>query len=282
MKVLIGNDDGIFALGIRTLANTLAADGYEVTVVCPDRERSATGHGLTMHEPIRAERIESIFHPAIKAWACSGTPSDCIKLGLGALLDSPPDFVLSGINHGPNLGTDVLYSGTVAAAMEGAIEGIPSLALSLASFSAQEFQPAAQFAKTLLAQLAALPLAEVMLLNINVPALPREEIAGVAVTRQGIRRYYDVFEKRVDPRGKTYYWLAGEVLEEVETTLAKSLQQVPTDVQAIRNAYITVTPLNYNLTYTPGLAALTDWSMVQRPHSDTLSWMGLEELIAML
>lgn len=282
MKVLIGNDDGIFALGIRTLANTLAAAGYEVTVVCPDRERSATGHGLTMHEPIRAERVESIFHPTVKAWACSGTPSDCIKLGLGALLDSPPDFVLSGINHGPNLGTDVLYSGTVAAAMEGAIEGIPSLAFSLASFSCQEFQPAAQFAKTLLAQLAASPLPKVMLLNVNVPALPGKEIAGVAVSRQGIRRYYDVFEKRVDPRGKTYYWLAGEVLEELETPQATSSQQVPTDVQAIRNAYITVTPLKYDLTYTPGLVALADWSTTQKIHNDALSWIGLEELIAML
>jgi len=282
MKVLIGNDDGIFALGIRTLANTLAAAGYEVTVVCPDRERSATGHGLTMHEPIRAERVESIFYPTVKAWACSGTPSDCIKLGLGALLDSPPDFVLSGINHGPNLGTDVLYSGTVAAAMEGAIEGIPSVAFSLASFSCQEFQPAAQFAKTLLAQLAASPLPKVMLLNINVPALPGKEIAGVAVSRQGIRRYYDVFEKRVDPRGKTYYWLAGEVLEELETPQANSSQQVPTDVQAIRNAYITVTPLKYDLTYTPGLVALADWSTTQKIHNDALSWIGLEELIAML
>jgi 5'-nucleotidase len=129
MKLLISNDDGIFSLGVRTLANTLAEAGHEVTVVCPDRERSATGHGLTLHDPIRAEVVTGIFHPSVTAWSCSGTPADCVKLALGALLDEFPDFVLSGINHGSNLGTDVLYSGTVSAAMEGMIEGIPSVAL---------------------------------------------------------------------------------------------------------------------------------------------------------
>jgi len=132
MKLLISNDDGIFALGIRALANELATAGHEVTVVCPDRERSATGHGLTLHQPIRAEKVESMFHPSVKAWACSGTPSDCVKLALWALLESPPDLVLSGINHGSNLGTDVLYSGTVAAAMEGVTLGVPSVAISFA------------------------------------------------------------------------------------------------------------------------------------------------------
>ncbi len=245
MKLLLCNDDGIFALGIRSLANGLAAVGHDVTVVCPDRERSATGHGLTLHQPIRAEVIESIFHPTVKAWACSGTPSDCVKLALWALLDSPPDFVLSGINHGANLGTDILYSGTVSAAMEGVIEGIPSIAISLASFSSTEFQAAVNFAKKLLTKLESEPLS-VGLLNVNVPAVKPEEIAGVALTRQGIRRYVDVFEKRVDPRGKTYYWLAGELLEEVETP--DLFGHIPTDVQAIRDNYITVTPLQYNLT----------------------------------
>jgi 5'-nucleotidase len=271
MKLLVSNDDGIFALGIRTLANTLAAAGHQVTVVCPDRERSATGHGLTLHKPIRAESITSVFAAGVSAWACSGTPSDCVKLALGARLDTPPDMVLSGINHGSNLGTDVLYSGTVSAAMEGAMEGIPSLALSLTSFSCQEFQPAADFAATLVAQLSDSPLAQVMLLNVNVPAIPATEIMGVAITRQGVRRYFDQFEKRVDPRGKTYYWLAGEILEEVaESGLASPealklkgtdydqawFQQIPTDVQAIRQNYITLTPLQCNLTCATGLADL--------------------------
>jgi 5'-nucleotidase len=258
MKLLISNDDGIFALGIRALANRLAKAGHQVTVVCPDRERSATGHGLTLHQPIRADLVESVFHPSVKAWACSGTPSDCVKLALWALLDSPPDLVLSGINHGSNLGTDVLYSGTVSAAMEGVIEGIPSIAFSLASFSSSEFQPAAAFAESLVAQLAKQPLPELLLLNVNVPPVEAEAIAGIKVTRQGIRRYIDVFEKRLDPRGKTYYWLAGELLEEVNDT-AESLNHVPTDVQAIRQNYITLTPLQYNLTSTSGLANLKGW-----------------------
>ncbi|PSB30374.1 5'/3'-nucleotidase SurE [Chlorogloea sp. CCALA 695] len=256
MKLLISNDDGIFAPGIRSLANTLAAANHDVTVVCPDRERSATGHGLTLHQPIRADIVTGIFHPNIKAWACSGTPSDCVKLALWALLDSPPDFVVSGINQGSNLGTDVLYSGTVSAAMEGTIEGIPSIAISLTSFSSQQFQSAADFAVSLLKQLETSPLGS-MLLNVNVPAIPASEITGVLITRQGIRRYIDVFEKRVDPRGKTYYWLAGELLEEVEAEPGLNLpMDVPTDVEAIANNYITITPLQYNLTYVSGLKQL--------------------------
>ena len=256
MKLLISNDDGIFAPGIRSLANTLAAANHDVTVVCPDRERSATGHGLTLHQPIRADIVTGVFHPSIKAWACSGTPSDCVKLALWALLDSPPDFVVSGINQGSNLGTDVLYSGTVSAAMEGTIEGIPSIAISLTSFSSPQFQPAADFAVSLLKQLETSPLGS-MLLNVNVPAIPASEIAGVLITRQGIRRYIDVFEKRVDPRGKTYYWLAGELLEEMEAEPGLNLPtDVPTDVEAIGNNYITITPLQYNLTYVSGLKQL--------------------------
>ncbi|AFZ03142.1 5'/3'-nucleotidase SurE [Calothrix sp. PCC 6303] len=258
MKLLISNDDGVFALGIRTLANTLAQAGHEVTVVCPDRERSATGHGLTLHQPIRAEIVESIFHPQIKAWACDGTPSDCVKLALWALLDTPPDLVLSGINHGANLGTEILYSGTVSAAMEGVIEGIPAIAFSLASHTVTEFQPAANFAQTLVAKLTEKPLTDLMLLNVNIPPVGSEEICGVKLTRQGVRRYVDVFNKRIDPRGKTYYWLTGEVLEDVEPPETLELpKNVPIDVHAIRDNYISITPLQYNLTYSKGLSQLS-------------------------
>ncbi|BAZ00749.1 stationary-phase survival protein SurE [Tolypothrix tenuis PCC 7101] len=260
MKLLISNDDGISALGIRTLANCLAEAGHEVTVVCPDRERSATGHGLTLHQPIRAEIVESIFHPTVKAWACDGTPSDCVKLALWALLDTPPDLVLSGINQGANLGTEILYSGTVSAAMEGVIEGIPSIAFSLASHTSKEFQTAAHFAQQLVAQIAAKPLPELMLLNVNVPPVKWEEIAGVTITRQGVRRYVDVFDKRIDPRGKTYYWLTGEVLEEVEPPEGLNLpQHIPIDVHVIRKNHISITPLQYNLTYATGLQQLSEW-----------------------
>lgn len=273
MKLLISNDDGIFSLGIRTLANTLAAAGHDITVVCPDRERSATGHGLTLHKPIRAERVEAIFVPEVQAWACSGTPSDCVKLALGALLDGFPDLVLSGINHGSNLGTDVLYSGTVSAAMEGVIEGIGGIAFSLASFAYQDFQPAADFAQKLVQQLQEHPLPRPMLLNVNIPPVPASRIAGVKITRQGLRRYVDQFEQRIDPRGKTYYWLAGELVQDVPqpplefATMAETgltpeklawIQGVATDVQAIRENFITLTPLQFNLTCASGLASLPD------------------------
>lgn len=258
MKLLISNDDGIFARGVRSLANALAEAGHDVTVVCPDRERSATGHSLTLHKPIRAERVEDIFLPQIEAWACTGTPSDCVKLGMGTLMRQTPDYVLSGINQGANLGTDVLYSGTVSAAMEGIIEGIPSIALSLTSSSCQEFGLAASFARAILTQLAKQPLESLMLLNVNVPAVKLEELAGIAITRQGVRRYEEVFQKRVDPRGKTYYWLAGEVAEDISQMLNpdSTIGEIPTDVQANCQNYITVTPLQYNLTCKVGLESL--------------------------
>ncbi|HEY9883683.1 MAG TPA: 5'/3'-nucleotidase SurE, partial [Thermosynechococcaceae cyanobacterium] len=143
--------------------------------------------------------------------------------------------------------------------MEGVIEGIPSIAFSLTSFSSSDFQPAAAFAQSLVAQLAKQPLPELLLLNVNVPAVAVTAIAGVKVTRQGIRRYIDVFEKRLDPRGKTYYWLAGELLEEVDEVSNLS-ELAPTDVQAIRDNYITITPLQYNLTAATGLASLKNWN----------------------
>ncbi|MGK7942332.1 MAG: 5'/3'-nucleotidase SurE [Crocosphaera sp.] len=249
INILISNDDGIFALGVRTLANTLALAGYNITVVCPDRERSATGHGITLHRPIRADIIEEFFDPKITAWSCSGTPSDCVKLALNTLVEHRPDFIVSGINHGSNLGTDVLYSGTVSAAMEGIIEGIPSVAMSLASFSVREFQPGADFACRLIQQLREHPLPESTLLNVNIPPVVADAIAGVMLTRQGLRRYIENFEKRVDPRGKSYYWLAGELVTEIEQPNHIHLPpEIPTDVQAIQQNYITLTPLQYNLT----------------------------------
>ena len=248
-NILISNDDGIFALGVRALANTLAQAGHQVTVVCPDRERSATGHGLTLHQPIRAEKVNSVFDDNVAAWSCSGTPADCVKFALSAVLKTRPDFVCSGINHGPNLGTDVLYSGTVSAAMEGVLEEIPSIAFSLASFAAFEFQPAADFALKLLKKLADIDYPKAPLLSVNIPPVKTSEIAGVLVTRQGLRRYIEKFQKRLDPRGKSYYWLEGEIIEDIEQPEDINLPpHILTDVQAIRDRYITITPLQYILT----------------------------------
>jgi 5'-nucleotidase len=268
MRLLVGNDDGVSAPGIRALANALATAGHDVTVVCPDRERSATGHGLTMHQPLRAEPVHGLFHPTIKAWACSGLPADCIKLGLDALLDGLPDLLLSGINQGSNLGTDVLYSGTVSAAMEGAIAEVTSIALSLTSFTHADFQPAADYAVSLVQQLGVHPLPEPMLLNVNVPALCAADIVGVKTTRQGLRRYHDLFEKRADPRGKTYYWLAGEVIEDVETPVIYPQDEgLLTDVEAIAQGFISVTPLQYNLTYYRRIEQIQSWLKPYSPIS---------------
>ncbi len=263
-NILVSNDDGISALGIRVLANTLAAAGHRVTVVCPDRERSATGHGLTLHRPIRTEIVEGIFDPAVTAWSCSGTPSDCVKFALSAVVSEKPDFVVSGINHGSNLGTDVLYSGTVSAAMEGLLEGIPSIAFSLSSHTSHNFQPAADFACRLVQQLPQQAIAPAVLLNVNVPDLPSEKIKGAKITRQGLRRYIEQFQKRHDPRGKVYYWLAGEVIEELpqpDVCNNNVSGDIPSDVEAIADGFITITPLQYIMNDLQTIQALskTTW-----------------------
>jgi 5'-nucleotidase len=246
LRILISNDDGVFADGIRTLAAEAARRGHQVTVVCPDQERSATGHGLTLQTPLRAERADELFADGVKAWACSGTPSDCVKLALFALLDEWPDLVLSGINHGPNLGTDVLYSGTVSAAMEGTIEGLHALAVSSADFQWRHFQPAATLALDVAERLLQRGWPEGMLLNLNVPPLPADQLGPVRWCRKAVRRYTDQFDQRVDPRGRTYYWLAGEVVNDLEAAVAGP-EAWPTDVAHVNGGGVALTPLQPEL-----------------------------------
>ena len=246
MRILISNDDGVFADGIRTLAAEAARRGHAVTVVCPDQERSATGHGLTLQTPLRAERADELFADGVKAWACSGTPSDCVKLALFALLDEWPDLVLSGINHGPNLGTDVLYSGTVSAAMEGTIEGLHALAVSSADCQWRHFQPAATLALDVAERLLQQGWPEGMLLNLNVPPLPAEQLGPLRWCRKAVRRYTDQFDQRVDPRGRTYYWLAGEVANDLEAAVAGP-EAWPTDVAHVTGGGVALTPLQPEL-----------------------------------
>ncbi len=262
MRILVSNDDGIHAPGIQILATALATE-HEVHVVAPDRERSATGHALTLHKPLRVEEIQDErLEGVAQALAVNGTPSDCVKLALGALMrDARPDIVISGVNRGPNLGVDVIYSGTVSAALEGTILlDRPCIALSLASFADVGYEKAAAFALALVRMVGQHPLARRVLLNVNVPAVEPEEIVGVRVTRLGERRYRDVFERRVDPRGKVYYWLAGEA-EELE-------DGHDTDVTAIRDNCISVTPIHYDLTHYPSLEDLHQWTF--EPTSDLL------------
>lgn len=249
MRILISNDDGIYSSGIRSLSESLAKSN-DVYVVAPDRERSATGHSLTLHRPLRLDELHHL-NGVKGAYATDGTPSDCIKIAIGAILKESPDIVLSGINHGPNMGTDVLYSGTVSAAMEGAIFNIPSIAISIADHKPQDFSAAVKFISELLKIIDKIKFPERTLLNINIPALPTSEIAGVEITKLGVRPYNDYFEKRVDPRGKTYYWLAGEAIEEDELP--------GTDVFAVRNNQISITPVTIHMTNDKMLAELKEW-----------------------
>ena len=218
LRILISNDDGVFADGIRTLANAAAKRGHQVTVVCPDQERSATGHGLTLQSPIRAERADELFSNKITAWGCSGTPADCVKLALFELLKEKPDLVLSGINHGPNLGTDIFCSGTVAAALEGTLEGIPSLAVSIASFQWKEFEYAAELALNISEETLQKGWPKKLLLNLNIPPCKSAEMSSLSWTRLSIRNYQEQFSKRKDPRGNTYFWLAGEAVKDLESS----------------------------------------------------------------
>jgi 5'-nucleotidase len=262
---LISNDDGVFAKGIQCLAAEAHSRGHRVTVVCPDQERSATGHGLTLQTPIRAERADELFVKGVRAWACSGTPADCVKLALFQLLDQPPDLVLSGINHGPNLGTDVLYSGTVAAAMEGTIEGVPSMAVSAADFRWREFQPAARLALEVAEGMLGAGWPEGLLLNLNVPPVSAEAMGPLRWCRTAVRRYSDQFDQRVDPRGRTYYWLAGEVVNSLESRVAGP-EEWPTDVAWIQANGPCLSPLQPELfwrgpvTLLPKLACLSSGS----------------------
>lgn len=256
MKILISNDDGIFARGIRVLAEEIARDSEnEVYVVAPDRERSATGHALTLHKPLRVEEVD--FPGKVKgAWWTTGTPSDCVKFAVGHLVPAPVDLVLSGINSGPNLGGEILYSGTVSAAMEGAFLDIPSIAISLGSNGHRHYETAAAFLAKVIKILPASGLGKKLFLNINVPNLPADKIAGVRVSKLGVRAYNDHFEKRTDPRGKVYYWLAGEAIEEGE--------EEGTDAWCMAHGIISITPIAFNMTDLDMKTRLENWQDLSR------------------
>ncbi len=246
LKILISNDDGVFAEGIRTLAIAAAKRGHEIDVVCPDQERSATGHGLTLQSPIRAERLDKLFGNGIKAWGCSGTPADCIKLALNELLDKKPDLIMSGINHGPNLGTDIFCSGTVAAALEGTLEGIPSIAISIASFQWREFNVAGEIALNLVENILSQKWPAKLLLNLNIPPCDPKEMEEICWTRLSIRQYQEQFSKRKDPRGDTYYWLAGKAVKDLQSAGDGPIEW-PSDVSKIESNTPSLTPIQPDL-----------------------------------
>ena len=247
MKILVTNDDGVHAPGITALAEALAGVGT-VAVVAPDRERSAVGHALTLHHPLRATELS----PGV--FAVDGTPTDCVNLGIHALLDHKPDIVVSGINRGSNLGDDVTYSGTVSAAMEATLMGIPALAVSLATDGAGEHYPAAAaIAARLVREVHDRGLPPDTFLNVNVPDLPLSRLKPPLITCQGRRRYEGTIVAKIDPRGRRYYWIGSAAPE--------FLDLEGSDHYAVSRGHVSVTPLLFDLTNHASLDALRTWQL---------------------
>ncbi len=251
MNILITNDDGIHAEGLTALKAALDRVG-RVHVVAPDRPRSACGHSITLHKPLRVDRVK--LPDGSVGYSTNGTPSDCVSLAMLGVVDESIDLVVSGINCGPNLGWDLTYSGTVSAAMEGAIMGAQAFAISVATYETEvDYSVAAALAVRLARILDHHKLPEGTLLNVNVPGLPASEIAGIQVTRQGKRRYSGSIERRSDPTGRDYYWLGGDLPQDqlVEGT----------DVKAIADDKVSVTPVHLDLTDAGVLETVHSWGI---------------------
>ena len=244
MHVLLSNDDGYFAPGLAALAAALAAFG-EVTVVAPERDRSGASNSLTLDRPLSVRRAPSGF------FYVNGTPTDCVHLAVTGLLERMPDIVISGVNHGANMGDDTIYSGTVAAATEGFLLGIPSLAVSLVAAGGDHYATAARIAAELAERLQRRPFGQPVLLNVNVPDLPYEKLKGLRVTRLGKRHKAEPVVKANTPRGETVYWVgaAGSAQDAGEGT----------DFHAVAAGAVSLTPLQIDLTQVPQLAPLRDW-----------------------
>ena len=248
--VLISNDDGIDATGILALVLEMKKIAI-VTVVAPDRQQSAVGHAITMNYPLRTAPVRK--NGEFFGYAVDGTPADAVKLGVRFLLKEKPDLLMSGINHGSNTAINILYSGTVSAATEGTILGIPSIAVSLTTHDQADFSYAAKFAARLAGRVVAEGLPQGTLLNVNVPAVPEEKISGVRVTRQGNSSWEDTFDVRRDPAGREYFWLTG--------SMAIRDTDPETDQIAVRENFISVTPIHYELTDLTQLERMKHWSL---------------------
>ena len=244
--ILVSNDDGVRSEGITVLADLLKELGT-VYVVAPDRERSAASHSLSLTHPLRVEKISP------RVYSVDGTPTDCVNLGVNGILRGKKiDLLVSGINKGANLGDDITYSGTVSAAMEGTLLGIPSVAVSLVTRSRFRFDTAAEMALDVARKVLKRGLPDDTLLNVNVPNAGREEIKGVRVTRMGKRVYGDLIVEKRDPRGKKYYWIGGDNLNS---------EDIPgSDLEAIDEGFISVTPIHLDLTNYAALRALRKWT----------------------
>ena len=253
MMILLTNDDGVHAPRLWALFNRLR-DSHDVTVVAPDRERSAIGHAITLNQPLRAVAVT--VNGGDSAMAVSGTPADCVKFGLLEVLDRRPDLVVSGINPGANVGININYSGTVAAAKEAALGGVPSLAISIQGPECRHLDSAACFALQMAAAIQRHGLPRGSLLNVNLPDLPLAEVAGVRISRQGMGRLADYFEKRTDPRQRPYFWPG--------TDTQRFDGEPEADGLALSQLYISITPLKCDMTDEALLDRLRSWTIVSR------------------
>ena len=251
MHILVTNDDGVQAPGLLALAQEMSKLG-EVTVLAPDRNWSASGHVKTMDRPLRVRQTR--LTDGSPAQACDGAPSDCVALALLGVVQKKIDLVVSGINPNANIGHDVTYSGTVTAAMEAVISGVPGVAISLDARPGHgelDYKMAARLASRVVAQALKKGLPEGVLLNVNIPCLPEAELKGFLITRQGLRVYRDALDARVDPRGQPYYWIGGE--------FPTGVDEGGTDFGALEAGYVSVTPLQLDLTARSALEILKNW-----------------------
>lgn len=236
--ILITNDDGVYAPGIKALYESVKDLG-KVVIVAPDKPQSGMGHAITIGHPIRLQKVDAF--PGVDAYACSGTPVDCVKIAVDKILHRKPDICLSGINHGPNHSINVIYSGTMSAAMEAAIESIPAVGFSLMSYSMNaDFSAAQHYARIVTEKMLGGKMSKHMLLNINIPEAPLSEIKGYKICKQAYAKYQEKFIERKDPSGKKYYWLTGEFLN---FDNAKD-----SDVWALANHYVSIVPVEFDLT----------------------------------
>ncbi len=250
MKLLLTNDDGIFAEGLRALYRVLQPH-HDVTVVAPDRERSAVGHGITLHSPLRYRRVGK--DNGMPGYAVSGLPADCVKLGVGVIMRKPPDMVISGINPGANVGVNVNYSGTVAAAKEAALNGIPAMAVSIAAGENIHYDDAARCIPNLMETVIRKRLDPRTFLNVNFPNLPYDSTRGIKVSRQGLESFSKSFERRLDPRNRVYYWQGGDQLS--------AHLPADTDGAAVKQGFISITPIKCDMTDYNGLEFLKQWGL---------------------
>jgi len=250
--ILVTNDDGITAPGIRALVEAVEPLG-EVVVVAPDSPQSAMGHAVTISKPLRLDKIRSAIYGDLKAYQCSGTPADCVKLAVSKVLHRKPDLLVSGINHGSNSSINILYSGTMSAAMEGGIEGIQAVGFSLLDFSYDaDFTYAKKVARIVSENILKSGMPEGTLLNVNIPKGREEEMKGIKVCRQARAKWEEEFDERKDPNGRTYYWLTGKFVNYDKGE--------DTDEWALKQNFVSVVPVHFDLTAHESIAPLNQWN----------------------